>query len=167
MRCRPPRPEDLPVLELLRNDLPTQYALLAAPRPNSRADVVAWLERRASESDTLFWVLANERDEGIGFAQIVKIDAANGHGAFGIALAPAARGKGYARAAIEAVCALAAGDGRLRKLVLEVSTANVVARALYTSSAFREVGVLRRHYRAPSGWQDVAIMERFLPDPAP
>jgi RimJ/RimL family protein N-acetyltransferase len=162
--CRPPREEDLTVLAALRNDLPTQYALLAAPRPNSLADVRAWVARRTQDPRALFFVVADEHDAAIGFSQVVAIDERSRHGVFGIAIDGGRRGCGHGRRAIERTCAAALADGRVDKLVLHVA-ADSRARALYQTLGFREVGLHRRHYHAPDGWHDVAIMERFLVPP--
>ena len=159
---RAPREADIPALTALRNDVRTQYALLADPRPNTEADVRAWLERRSADPAALFWIVAGEGDVAVGMAQIVSIDARSGHGMFGIAIDPRHRGKGHGRAALRQVLDAARADGRLEKLVLHVATDNAVACELYRSLGFRDVGVHRHHYRAPDGWHDVAVMERFL-----
>lgn len=161
-RCRPPREDDVTALAALRNDLPTQYALLATPRPNSLDDVRAWIARRTSDPAALFYVVADERDAAIGFFQIVAIDPANRHGLFGIAIGAAHRGRGHGRAAIAEMLRIAREDGRLDKIVLYVAVDNAGARALYREAGFRDVGVHRRHYRGPARWHDVAVMERFL-----
>jgi RimJ/RimL family protein N-acetyltransferase len=160
--CRAPRDEDIPVLAALRNDLPTQYALLAVPRPNSDADVRAWVDRRVGDPAALFFVIANGDDEAVGFTQVVGIDDHSRHGSFGIAIAPAERGRGHARAAIEQLFGIVRGTGRIDKLMLHVATDNVHAHVLYRSLGFRDVGLLQRHYRGPHQWHDVAVMERFL-----
>jgi RimJ/RimL family protein N-acetyltransferase len=163
---RPPRDEDVRVLAALRNDLPTQYALLADPRPNSDDDVRAWIARRAGDPHALFVVIADDDDAAVGFMQIVSIDEKNRYGWFGIAIDAAHRGRGYGRRAIAELLDLARADGRLDKILLYVDTANADAWELYRSAGFRDVGIFRRHYRAPDGWHDVAAMELFLERPA-
>ena len=160
--CRPPREDDLGVLAALRNDLPTQYALLADPRPNSLDDVRAWIARRTTDPATIFRVIADASDAAVGFIQIVGIDAANRHGMVGVAVDAAHRGRGHGRAAMEELFAIARADGRLDKLVLHVAADNAGAWDLYRSLGYRDVGVYRRHYHAPDGWHDVVIMERFV-----
>ena len=164
--CRPPREEDVPALAALRNDLPTQYALLASPKPNSLDDVRAWIARRTSDRAALFHVVADEHDAAVGFTQIVGIDERSRHGTFGIAIDDRHRGRGHGRAALEHALAAARADGRLDKLVLHVAADNAPARELYRSCGFLDVGVHRRHYRGPERWHDVAVMERFLAEPA-
>jgi len=162
--CRAPREDDVEALTALRNDLPTQYALLAAPKPNDVDDVRAWIARRTGDPAALFHVVADDDDTAVGFTQVVGIDERSRHGMFGIAIDGRHRGRGHGRAAIEHVLGAARADGRLDKLVLHVAADNAPACALYRSAGFREVGIHRRHYRAPDGWHDVAIMERFLED---
>ena len=150
------------MLAVLRNDLPTQYALLAAPRPNTDDDVRAWIARRTSDPAALFLVIADEHDAAVGFVQVVAIDERGRHGMFGIALDAKERGRGRGRAAIEQLFDIARADGRIDKLVLHVAADNAGAWSLYRALGFRDVGVLQRHYHAPDGWHDVAVMERFL-----
>jgi len=159
--CRAPREDDVPALAALRNDLPTQYQLLASPRPNSLDDVRAWIARRTNDPATLFQVVADASDAAVGFTQVVAIDARSRHGMFGIGIGLKHRGQGHGRAAIEHVFAAALADGRLDKIVLHVATDNP-AHALYRALGFADVGVHRRHYRGPERWHDVAVMERFL-----
>ena len=84
---------------------------------------------------------------------------------FGIAIDGRHRGRGHGRAALEHVLAAARADGRLDKLVLHVAADNAArARACTAPLGFVDVGVHRRHYHAPDGWHDVAVMERFLVD---
>ncbi len=164
--CRAPRDDDVHALTAIRNDLPTQYKLLADPRPNSEDDVRAWIARRTNDAAALFWVVADDRGTAVGYAQIVDIDVRSRHGRLGIALGTAHRGRGHGRAALAHVLAAASADARLDKLVLHVAADNVSAHALYRKAGFRDVGVLARHYRAGDGWHDVAIMERFVKDVA-
>ncbi len=162
---RLPREADIEELAALRNDLATQYSLLAYPKPNSNGDVCRWIERRTSDANALFFVIADANDVAGGFAQIVGIDAVSRHGSFGIAIAERLRGRGYGRAGLRATIAAAEADGRLGKLVLYVAADHANARSLYGSEHFREVGVFRRHYRGPKRWHDVVAMERLLDRP--
>ena len=159
--CRRPRDEDVLALEALRNDVDAQHAMLADPRPNSLADVRAWIARRTSDPAALFRVVADGSDTAIGFTQIVAIDERSRHGMFGIGIDARHRGRGHGRAAIEHVFAAALEDGRLDKIVLHVASDNPAA-ALYRTLGFADVGILQRHYRGPERWHDVAVMERFL-----
>ena len=159
--CRPPRDEDVPALAALRNDVAAQHAMLADPRPNSLDDVRAWIARRISDPAALFRIVADASDRAVGFTQVVAIDERNRHGMFGIGIDARHRGRGHGRAAIEHVFAAARDDGRLDKIVLHVASDNPAAE-LYRRLGFVDVGILRRHYRGPERWHDVAVMERFV-----
>ncbi len=163
---RAPADADLSLLGEMRNDLPTQYSLLASPKPNSPDDVRAWLERRSSDPNGLFFVIADQMGNAVGFTQVVEIDRLSRHGAFGIAVDRRHRGMGHARRALALLIERCTADGRLDKLILHVAADNAVARAIYSAQGFRDVGILRRHYRGPERWHDVSIMERFLGDVA-
>lgn len=162
-RCRLPRDEDLIVLGTLRNDLPTQYALLADPQVglHDTASVKAWVDRRVRDDFGIFRVIADEDDCAVGFVQIVDIDRRSRHGSIGVAVLAEERGKGHAESAMLAMFALAVDSERLDKLVLQVRDDNP-ARKLYEKLGFREVGILARHYRGPDSWHDVVVMERPL-----
>jgi hypothetical protein len=54
IKLRPSKAADVPLLSALRNDLELQLALMAVPRPNSRARVKAWLTRRSNDPEGLF-----------------------------------------------------------------------------------------------------------------
>jgi RimJ/RimL family protein N-acetyltransferase len=162
--CRAPRDEDVEALAVLRNDLPTQYALLASPKPNSTDDVRAWIARRTGDPAGLFYVIADETEAAVGFVQVLAIDDRSRYGFLGVAIDSRHRGRGHGRAGIEHVCAAALADGRLDKIVLYVAADSAGARRLYRTLGFVDVGVHRRHYRGPDRWHDVAVMERFLVD---
>jgi ribosomal-protein-alanine N-acetyltransferase len=75
-----------------------------------------------------------------------------------LAVHPAARRRGLARALVEAVAAHASRAGATR-LFLEVSVANQAARALYSGAGFAQVGTRRRYY--PDG-SDALVLSRGL-----
>jgi len=159
---RAPREGDLAVLAALRNDVPTQYALLASPRPNTLDDVRAWVVRRGTtRRRSLRWSPTRTTRRSASHRSSRSTSAAATVPS-GSRSRPSIRGRGHGRAAIDHVLAAARADGRLDKLVLHVATDNAGAWSLYRTVGFRDVGVHRRHYHGPDGWHDVAVMERFL-----
>lgn len=160
---RAPQPGDRPVLKALRNDVPLQIQLMAEPRPNGDAQVDAWLERRLSEPDTLFAVIAEAgSDQAAGFCQLTNVDRLHGRADLGICLAASARGRGYAAEAIRLLERHAQEVLGLRKVVLKVLSTNEAARRLYAKVGYRTVGVLRAHFRHAGVYHDVEIMEHML-----
>jgi ribosomal-protein-alanine N-acetyltransferase len=75
-----------------------------------------------------------------------------------LAVVPALRRQGRARALLEAAACSAAAAGA-RALFLEVSTGNAPARALYAAGGFAEVGRRQRYY--PDG-TDALVLKRNL-----
>lgn len=79
-----------------------------------------------------------------------------------LAVMPAARRRGLARALLAAAAAEAAGRGAAA-LFLEVAAGNLPARALYGAAGFTQVGLRPRYY---PGGADALVLRRALP-PAP
>jgi ribosomal-protein-alanine acetyltransferase len=75
-----------------------------------------------------------------------------------VAVHPERRGRGYGRQLVAAVTAEAEASGA-RVVFLEVRSGNVVARRLYRTLGFRDLGV-RRGYYGPG--QDAIVMELRL-----
>ena len=75
-----------------------------------------------------------------------------------VAVHPERRGRGFGRLLVEGIVG-EARSSRARVVYLEVRAGNVVARRLYRSLGFRELGV-RRGYYGPG--QDAIVMELRL-----
>ena len=75
-----------------------------------------------------------------------------------VAVHPERRGRGFGRLLLEGIVG-EARSSRARVVYLEVRAGNVVARRLYRSLGFRELGV-RRGYYGPG--QDAIVMELRL-----
>ncbi len=67
-----------------------------------------------------------------------------------VAVDPAARGRGFGDALMRAAITVLQGD-RIPKLILEVDSANGAALALYRRLGFRQVGIRKAYYTAPTG----------------
>lgn len=80
-----------------------------------------------------------------------------------IAVDPAHRGAGHGRRLIEALLDLAR-EKRVREMFLEVRADNPVARALYESLSFEEIGVRPRYYQPDD--VDAVVMKLQLKDHA-
>lgn len=76
-----------------------------------------------------------------------------------IAVAPAHRGTGLGGQLLDAAVRAACGRGAAM-MYLEVRESNAVARALYASRGFEEVGRRRRYYRHPV--EDALVMRASL-----
>ena len=78
-----------------------------------------------------------------------------------LAVDPAARRRGVARALVEAVLN-AARDAGADALWLEVAEDNAAARALYAAAGFDQVGLRRRYYPRAGGAVDALSLRRRL-----
>ena len=158
------READVATIAALRNDIELQSLLMTRARPNPAERVRQWLAERASRTDMLFFVIASNADDSVlGYVQVASIDAFQGTGELGICLRREAQGQGIA----DECCALLEGyAGRtlgLRKFTLRVLASNARAVAFYRRRGYREIGRLERHYPSEGEYEDVILMERFLP----
>ena len=80
---------------------------------------------------------------------------------FSVYVAPAARGRGAGRLAMETLIETAEEAG-FWKLVSGVFVENEASRRLLRSLDFREVGVYEKHGRLDGRWRDVVIVEKLL-----
>jgi ribosomal-protein-alanine N-acetyltransferase len=101
-----------------------------------------------------------ERDgEAVGYAVLMQgVDDAE---LLDIGIAAAQQRRGFGRAVLEAVLALARGLGKQR-VVLEVRASNAAAIGLYRAMGFSEIGLRRNYYAADNGREDAILMERML-----
>lgn len=108
--------------------------------------VDAWSEQQVIEELTgprrLAWVA-----EGAGYLVVLQGDVLDLQR---IAVAPGARRRGVARALL--------AQAPAGRMLLEVSAANVAARAFYEREGFAEIDRRRRYYRDGS---DAIVMERL------
>lgn len=155
--------DDLPLLYALRNNFYIQQQLMARPRPNSMTQVREWLSRRCSESQSVFFVIA-EKSTGcaVGFVQAVAIDQVNGTARLGICVMPDKQGKGFASEACRMLFLHLRETYNLRKLCLEVLAHNEGAIFLYRRLGFKEVGCMHAHYFLNQKYEDVLLMEKFI-----
>jgi ribosomal-protein-alanine N-acetyltransferase len=80
-----------------------------------------------------------------------------------IAVQASHRRRGAGRALLDAVIALARGQGA-RMLFLEVGVDNPAARSLYGQLGFEEVARRARYYQRPGGFADALVLRLFLND---
>lgn len=78
-----------------------------------------------------------------------------------IAVDPAHRRAGHARALLQSALAAAAADGAVR-CFLEVRESNAPAQALYRSAGFAVIGRRRAYYRTLTGREDALLMCRDI-----
>ncbi|MGA0603334.1 GNAT family N-acetyltransferase [Caulobacter sp. KR2-114] len=78
-----------------------------------------------------------------------------------LAVAPAMRRQGLARALLEAAILTAAAGGA-EAMFLEVAEDNAAAIGLYAGAGFARVGLRRGYYDGPAGRRDALVLRRDL-----
>jgi len=158
---RPPRDSDIDVLTTLRRDTALWHTLLAypPPEPPSVPEVRDWIARRSGEPGGCFLVVADDRDQAVGFVQVMDVHRRGRLGKIGIALTAKARKKGLGGLALGQLLTYARDTLGLRKLLIEVRADNAAAIALFRAAGFDKVGVMRAHYGEGGDYHDVALME--------
>ncbi len=160
------RLEDFSMLAKLRRDTEVQHSLMGYPSEHvSDTDVQHWLDRRSSDPSGRFLIIADQKDECVGFVQLVGIHQKGRFAWLGIAIDPAHQGSGFGKGALNTLFQFSSTELGLKKLLLEVLEKNQRAITLYRSLGFRQVGILSDHYRGREHPQSVAIMERELMHP--
>jgi len=160
---REPRAEDALALQELRNDLELQTSLLSLGRPNSGEKVRGWVEGINNDPASVFFVITCARDgRFVGFIQVRAMDFVHGYGTVGLAIDRSSRGSGHGRNALRTVEGYLMSTFRIRKLILNVASANENAIRLYLKAGYREVGVLKDHFFNDGRFHDVKIMEKIL-----
>ena len=163
IRLRPWGDDDLAFFGSLRNDIETQLALLAQPKPNPADRVRRWLEDRSNSADGLFFVIASHQSENaVGFIELRDIHPIHRFGHLGICLDRHVRGKGYAVEALGLMESYAKRVLMLNKIVLMVAANNTAARRLYDGAKYSTVGIHRQHFLVAGEWLDAVVMEKPL-----
>lgn len=164
VNLRPWKEADLPTITALRNDVALQAKLLAIARGSKESEVRDWLEKRSSGTDRIFFVIAeSSSDDAIGYLQFLDIDSVNLHADIGICLSPASQGKGAGTEALKLALAELADTAKLRKVNLHVRADNPAAIRCYRGVGFVQCGRLVEHVFIEGAWQDIVLMEYFLP----
>jgi ribosomal-protein-alanine N-acetyltransferase len=150
-----PAPDRL-VRPMLDSDLPVVLRIAEASLPNPWSEAI-WRDELSSPFG-LYLVLEAE-GEVVGFIGVKHV-AEETH-VMTVAVVPNRRGRGHARALVEA--ALEAPASReSRRVHLEVRPSNTAARTLYASLGFAETGRRPRYY----GDEDAMLMTLELPGPS-
>jgi L-amino acid N-acyltransferase YncA len=159
MRIRAARPDDAEEIARIYNEGIEDRLATFETEPRSADDVAAWLE-----GDTPLVVVEDEAGAVAGWASAPEYRpraAYAGVREFSIYVARAARGRGYGRAALQALIDECEARG-FWKLVSRIFPENEASLALCRSLGFRVVGVYRRHAKLDGEWRDVVIVERLL-----
>ena len=155
--------EDVATMKMIRNDVQLQEKIMSEARPNSIERTRQWLSEKTQHPDTLFFVIAStDKNQPIGFVQVTDINRRSGWGYLGICLVTSQQAKGLGSKVLNLLENHLIQVTGLRKLLLHVVGNNIPAIKLYKKYGFKEVGVLKAHYKQSTGYQDVMLMEHLL-----
>jgi RimJ/RimL family protein N-acetyltransferase len=134
------------------------------PDPPKRTFPRAWLARyEEGRRDGTREAFAIEDGEGafLGVALAVTIDREAGEAELGYAVTPAARGRGIATAAVEALTRWAFDEQELERLTLLIEVANVASVRVAERCGYVLEGVRRNAYLRPGRRGDTAVYARL------
>jgi RimJ/RimL family protein N-acetyltransferase len=116
------------------------------PAPYGRKDAIAWLagsELELAAGLSIDWLVVDERDRLLASVAVMEIDRERGTGEIGYWVAPGARGRGVATAAVRLVRDWAAGELGLSTLEITVHEDNAASLAVARAAGFTETGERR------------------------
>ena len=107
---------------------------------HARGFVAQGSARWRTREGVSFAVTGAGTDEFLGTCGLVEVDLAHGEGAAGYWVAPSARGRGVARAALTLLTAWCLDDLGLHRLTLEIEQANPASAAVAVAAGYEQVG---------------------------
>jgi RimJ/RimL family protein N-acetyltransferase len=138
------------------------------PDPPEPGFPAAWLARYEDgrrEGTREAFAIEDARDGTfLGLALAVAIDAEAGEAELGYTVAPAARGRGVATAAVAALTRWAFEERALVRLTLVVEVANVASTRVAERCGYVMEGVRRNAYVKPGRRADTAVYARLRGD---
>ena len=164
IRLRAIEPEDLDLLYQIENDT-RLWNVGATNVPYSRYTLHDYI---ATSSDDVFadrqvrLVVENEEGVPVGIVDLVQFSPQHLRAEVGIVILDAHRRKGYAAAAIQAVCDYAQRVVHLHQLYAVVETSNESAVALFEKAGFSTGNTLKEWLFDGQNYHDALLMQRFL-----
>jgi [ribosomal protein S18]-alanine N-acetyltransferase len=155
------RPKDAEAMARVLAEVAEEGSLGSEPPVDVQARAEQFRELISGDGPEASWVL-EEGDVVVGHANLHA--RVNGVVSLGMAILPAARGRGGGRSLLQAAIEQARAGGA-HKLELEVWVDNAHAISLYASAGFEVEGLRRDHYRRKNGrLRSSLIMARRLDD---
>ncbi|MBP7690903.1 MAG: N-acetyltransferase [Anaerolineales bacterium] len=158
MKARPAQPAEAAAIAAIYNAGIAGRTATFETRPRSADEIGAWFDGAHPI------VVVEQAGAVIAFASTSTYrprECYAGVAEFSVYVAPAARGQGAGRLALQALLSAAEQAG-FWKLVSRVFLENTASRALLRGLGFREVGVYEKHGKLDGVWRDVVIVERLL-----
>jgi ribosomal-protein-alanine N-acetyltransferase len=122
-----------------------------------------WVERWKAEN-AASWAVVDGADEVLGQVGLRNVSLAEGSAGLSYWVTPAARGRGVAARAVQAMTGWAFGTIRFNRLGIQHSTANVASCRVAARTGFLPEGTLRQAIKHADGWHDWHIHGRLHSD---
>ena len=168
LRLRPWRPDDITAVWAAFQD--PDIRLWNGGGVRSREDALVLLGRRIdwSSGDHASWAVVDGGDVVLASVSLHSIDRFQNDAEIGYWTAPAARGRGVAAVAVDAVCRWGSGTLPIDRIELCHAVENTASGRVAEKSGFTFEGRLRRSYRYGDGVKhDELLWARLVDDPAP
>lgn len=160
IRLRALEPEDVELMYEIEND-EKEWRHGDSVAPFSRQQLLDYAMNYDADpfrAGQLRLVVVNDKNESIGIADLYEISAKNRNAFIGIAIHPEFRGRGYGTASIRLIADYAFKILKLKNLAAKVITSNHKALAMFKSSGFSEIGVMKGWQLTAYGFEDIAVL---------
>ena len=158
--------EDLPKINLWRNDHELNKLTLGIRFPKSLELDKSWLDRALndiSNKNIYFGIVELENSDFIGIIQLSNIDWISRVGDFGISIGDKKNtNKGYGKESMILFFNYVFFDLNIRKINLKVVSYNTNAISVYKSSGFLQEGLLKNEVFYDNQYHDVIVMALFV-----
>jgi RimJ/RimL family protein N-acetyltransferase len=168
LRLRPWRADDVDAVWAAQRD-PDIRMWAGGSGVDSRDDAVALLRRLTGSEDRASWAVVDPTTGTVlGSVSLHSIDRVQADAQIGYWTAPAARGRGVAAAAVDAVCRWAFETLAVDRVELCHAVENPASGRVAEKAGFMFEGKLRRSYRYGDGVKrDELLWARLSDDPGP
>jgi RimJ/RimL family protein N-acetyltransferase len=167
VRLEPFTPAHLDAFTALAED-PDVLRYTRFPDPPDPDFPAAWWARyeqgRAEGTREAFSILAPDGDTFLGLALAPHIDREAAEAELGYVVAPAARGRGVASAAVALLTRWAFDEQQLERVTLVVDVDNVGSQKVAERCGYHRDGVLRNAYVKPGVRADTIVYSRLATD---
>ena len=150
------RDDDAPTIARACDDRDTARFIPGMPSPYTEADARCFLEanRRDWEDGSVYaWAITADEDELLGTIALHVRETS----AVGYWIAPWARNRGLASAAVKILVAWAVGEGGFDHLELTTDPENAASQRVAQKAGFTREGLVRGYVQTPSGARDSIV----------
>lgn len=159
---RPAEMKDLPAITMIYNQGIEDRTATLETTLKTGEEMKTWFLARDQKHKVL--IIEDGKEDVFGWASLNVFNSScayNGVSDISIYIRRDMRGKGTGKILLADLINTAKEQG-FSKLVLSMSGINLIAKGLYQSLGFREVGVYKNHGILDGKWMDVVIMEKIL-----